>query len=256
MQETTKANYEGVYECLKNVLPDLKTFVQWTTNDGGRIKMSYIISLACIPFLNTKLEDDIRGVPTLSTKQIEGSRFSILYSSTQKPVHYFNELIKFPKVSDYKDNNYIVKHSLITSGLEMLPTIIHIYDYIECNFAAEFNTIDKVLIPINTVPTGKTKKTHFYQNACFYDIERGIFFPLVCGLETLIKKSNGRLTWKFDPMKLIEKHFNTIITIYSGAVIEGHSNPQSVSKGNHAYVKGREAFSHCLELEIGNKGNR
>ena len=271
LKDETLANQDGVFDSLKEILerqmPDVYDKVSWKTNQLGDIDIRFLISLVWIPLgVALKYLND-KGTLT-SIKPLPGTT---AYSSKSEAVKRYRELIKAKDISEKVPgkNTWEVRNSYIKSALEMVPTVLKVYDYVYENFQDAYNKNDGKFGRIEAVKNESKQRRNFITPFSRKNIEgpekmvppAGYMMPVVYGLRELVKvdEESETLSWAVDPMKFFGEISNLtkIVGSFMGNMRDVGFDPQRVGKGDSPYSQVANTVKAMrLELEQQQNGRK
>ena len=278
LKDETLANQDGVFDSLKEILerqmPDVYDKVSWKTNQLGDIDIRFLISLVWIPLGVALKHLDGKGTLT-SIKPLPGTT---AYSSKSEAVKRYRELIKAKdtsakdiseKVTGGDKNTWVVRNSYIKSALEMVPTVLKVYDYVYENFQDAYNKNDGKFGRIEAVKNESKQRRNFITPFSRKNIEgpekmvppAGYMMPVVYGLRELVKvdEESETLSWAVDPMKFFGEISNLtkIVGSFMGNMRDVGFDPQRVGKGDSPYSQVANTVKAMrLELEQQQNGRK
>ena len=231
----TLSNQGGIYEPIKKILPNnILSEISWKENDGiGKIKVRDIVTWTAIPFVS---QEEMR--PKLPKITILD-----LYHSKKATLNTFEQfIIDNGRLLD--NNTYTVEIKEIQTGLSLLPTILKCSDYIQKEFAPYHNNVDGAAPITKEI---KSRKTLFTTYEYDYNIPVAQFFPIVCGLHTLISYKQNTFSWTIDPMNFLEEYLPHIIEIYTKEILIAYKyNATTYTKQDKTYDTVQKAFKVYL----------
>ncbi len=273
LRDETLANQDGVFDSLKEILerqiPDVYDKVSWKTNQLGDIDIRFLISLVWIPLGVALKHLDGKGTLT-SIKPLPGTT---AYSSKSEAVKRYRELIKAKDISEKvtggDKNTWVVRNSYIKSALEMVPTVLKVYDYVYENFQDAYNKNDGKFGRIEAVKNESKQRRNFITPFSRKNIEgpekmvppAGYMMPVVYGLRELVKvdEESETLSWAVDPMKFFGEISNLtkIVGSFMGNMRDVGFDPQRVGKGDSPYSQVANTVKAMrLELEQQQNGRK
>ena len=273
LRDETLANQDGVFDSLKEILerqiPDVYDKVSWKTNQLGDIDIRFLISLVWIPLGVALKHLDGKGTLT-SIKPLPGTT---AYSSKSEAVKRYRELIKAKDISEKvtggDKNTWVVRNSYIKSALEMVPTVLKVYDYVYENFQDAYNKNDGKFGRIKAVKNESKQRRNFITPFGRKNIEgpekmvppAGYMMPVVYGLRELVKvdEESETLSWAVDPMKFFGEISNLtkIVGSFMGNMRDVGFDPQRVGKGDSPYSQVANTVKAMrLELEQQQNGRK
>lgn len=243
----TKANKKGYYEDLRKALPPaIQNRIEWKTNDGGKIKVRDLLALTWIPLSLVELPTGIKFNPVH------------IYSNKGECAKNFDELMSDESVSKPTEGQYTHElHNVsVHSALVVAGQIPKLYDKIYKEFPAAYNATPGSFGKISCVKPAKDMRskpeTHFTGEKVDYAYPDGLIMPLVFGLRALMERdAKGRVGWKEDPAKFLDKHLGTIVKKYR-VILDAHRfDPQKVGKSQGSYDLALDAFETELLKQRG-----
>lgn len=255
LTDATKDNHVGMYDYLKEVLPeDLVAKVTWKTNDGGVIKVEDVVALALIPL--AVLPQEITGV--------EISLPSI-YNSKVYCVDTFSRIMKYGENGKWNGQKFELQSQAIKSALAMVPDLITAHDTIYTRFpewynqdaGGAFGSIKGVRLH-NPKGAAEDRKKYsktpfeskFLDLPCDYLYGEGFILPLVVGLRKLMSFSarSKKMTWKITPLEFMETQHGKVMGMYGFTLRQAAFNPQVIGKDKGTYNIVDNAIEMCLAL--------
>lgn len=251
LTDETKANKQGLYEELKDFLPQsLSERVEWKANEGGEIKVRDIIALSWVPLSKLELPDGIRVNPNQ------------IYRNKGVCVEAFNKLLRHDEVSTKIDGGYEreLKHDGVRSALKVSADLPEIYDKLVQRFPDAYNKAGGSFGRISAVKMFDPEKIK-EQNpkylrrpprSPFYDVEMaytcpdGFVVPLLYGMRALLGTKNGTVYWQTDVEAFLKKHLGEVMKSYKLVIELGDWDPQKVGKNISAYEFAESAVSAVL----------
>ena len=273
LRDETLANQDGVFDSLKEILerqiPDVYDKVSWKTNQLGDIDIRFLISLVWIPLGVALKHLDGKGTLT-SIKPLPGTT---AYSSKSEAVKRYRELIKAKDISEKvtggDKNTWVIRNSYIKSALEMVPTVLKVYDYVYENFQDAYNKNDGKFGRIEAVKNESKQRRNFITPFGRKNIEgpekmvppAGYMMPVVYGLRELVKvdEESKTLSWAVDPMKFFGElpNLSKIVGSFMGNMRDVGFDPQRVGKGDSPYSQVANTVKAMrLELEQQQNGRK
>lgn len=242
LTESTKSNKEGLYEELKNCLKgSYKDNIAWRSGENGKIKSDDVVALACLPLI--KLSEcnyfDENSISTLN-------RIS-LYSQKSTCIKYYRKLMKDPQISKQQLGKYELIDSAVKSGFDLVDDIIKFFDKLYYYFpliynynAGSFGRIKGVTQKENELGGYLNKYSgqfNTFDKKSTYNYAYGFFYPIICGLTSLMKFENKKLSWIINPMdiNLESDKIKSCFGIYTDAIKEMQYDPQKVGKSSFSY---------------------
>lgn len=237
LKETAKGNQVGYYDYLKESL-DLKYSIIWKTGDKGDIKSEDVISLSSLGLIflkeNNLLPNDVKNLNKIS-----------IYSQKGKCVDFFNDVLSNEEISTEKKGKYILKSNRVQSALNLTDDILHFFD----RLFLEFPNLYHQAAPgkfgrISSVDNKKKGKVPFNTTSkmCDYQYSYGFFYPLVCGLTSLMKydELKDEVSWKINPKNLDLSKLD--LSQYVELIKIVNFDPQKIGKGVVFYNESESIF--------------
>ena len=247
LTEETKANKKGFYDPIKNsVDPSLKDFVEWKTNDGGRIKVRDLVAQSLIPLSCLK---DLDGADQITDNP------SVIFSSKGQCVEAYNRIMNQEDVAPVKKGGIVeVEHEGVVSALALMKDIPMLFDHLYSALPGAYNAAGGKFGKIDSVKgeTGgkATFKTPFYKQPTEYRFGEGFIYPLVYALKALIKNNDGKVEWRTDPRVFLEKNLVDIMKSYISLIQGMNYDPAKVGKNKGAYNLAVDLFSAAYKSEF------
>lgn len=260
LTEETKANKRGHYDEIRlNLDKLLQDQVEWKTNDGGRIKVRDLVSLALIPL--SKLDGD-KYAP--AKRILNGP--SVIFSSKGQCVTLFNELLEDVAGVTAKVKGDIVKieDPAVRSALALMKDFPELFDLAYEQLPDAYNKASPGFGRISGVKIydpekakqGKEgylrtrPKTRFYQRELDYSYGEGFVYPVLWGLSSILEMKDGELQWVTEPKAFLKKHLPAMMKSYY-ALIQGMDyDPAKVGKSNGAYNLAFEMFKGAYRDQL------
>ncbi|WP_139559686.1 AIPR family protein [Methylotetracoccus oryzae] len=241
----TKANKRGFYdEIRENLDPKLVDEVEWKTNDGGRIKVRDLVSLALVP-LSVLPHKSLKAISTNPT---------VLFSSKGQCIQIYNDLInENGVVSEVKGNIIKIADSSVKSALALMKDMPRLFDLIYKEMPSAYNAAGGKFGKIEHVvmaSEGKKCRSRYYKQPVQYTYGEGYIYPLVYALSSLIKNECGLLSWKTDPDKFILSRLDEIMKSFYSMIQGQNFDPARVGKAGGAYNLARDMFAAAYKDEI------
>jgi hypothetical protein len=250
----------GHYDEIRSNLDEiLKDQVEWKTNDGGRVKVRELVSLALIAI--SKLD----GGHYPAAKKIANSP-NIIFSSKGQCVSLFNDLLEVPGVTAKVKGDIIkIEDKSVCSALALMKDLPALFDLAYEQLPSAYNKASPGFGRINGVKNynpekaraGKEgyvrtrPKTRFYQREVDYAYGEGFIYPVVYGLSALLEVKDGKLTWLVpDPQAFLVKHLPALMKSYYSLVSGNGYDPAKVGKSNGAYNLAYEMFKGAYRDEL------
>ena len=131
LSETAKGNQIGIYEYLKDRLPNSEDII-WKTGTKGLIRSENIISIAALPLIFLQQENLLpKGINTLN-------RISI-YSQKSKCVDFFNEILSHKDISHEVKGKYILTSNRVKTALDLTYDLLIFFDTLFVSFPDMYN---------------------------------------------------------------------------------------------------------------------
>lgn len=237
LKETAKGNQVGYYDYLKENL-DEKYSIIWKTGDIGVIKSEDVISLSSLGLIflkeNNLLPNDVKSLNKIS-----------VYSQKGKCVDFFNEVLSHSDISSEEKGKYILTSKRVKSVLDLTDDILHFFD----RMFIEFPNLYHKAAPgkfgrISSVDHKKKGKAPFGTTSkqCDYQYSFGFFYPLICGLTSLMKydERNDEVYWKINPKNLDLTSLD--LSQYVELIKIVNFDPQKIGKGVVFYNESESIF--------------
>jgi hypothetical protein len=245
LKTEAKANAQGYFEALKNVLPaEISSRVEWRPNDGGEIKTPDVVSLAWIPlsFYSGEFTDE-------DGKIVDAPSMPQIYSTKGDCVTRFERLMSSHEVSEVSGGNFKrdLKNSQVLSAFKIAGQMPALFDLIYEAFPDAYNSQEGKFGKITAVKKmngGKIKVSKYTRKAIAWKYPEGYVVPVVAGLRAIMEKDeSGNLNWKVaDPALFVKKHLNQVVASYKGVIELVDYDPQKVGKASAAYETAFNAF--------------
>lgn len=257
LSEETKANKKGFYEVFKEHLPtSLSQTVEWKTNDGGRIKVRDIISLAWVVLSKLDLPGGIRVNPNQ------------IYRNKGVCVAAFNKLVEHTDVSSATEGGYAVEihNQSVKSALKVTGVLPELYDLLYEEMPVAYNKAGGSFGRITAVKLydpekagEKTPKylrvqptTPFFQRPVGYTCPDGFIVPLLYGLRALLDvDKDGLVSWKTNPQAFLSKYLVEIMKSYKLVIEMAQFDPQKVGKNISAYEFAESSIAAIFSVKQG-----
>lgn len=240
-----RANKLGYYDEIKVALdPALVEEVEWKTNDGGRIKVRDLVSLALIPLSRTEYKemDQVRRSPT------------VIFSSKGQCVDLYDKLMSADGVAEETKGNIVqVVDPKVKSALAMMKDMPRLFDLIYKMLPDSYNKAGGRFGKIDGVRMagdGKVLKSHYYREPIGYTYGDGFMYPLVYGLSSLMKSTDDGVRWITDPDDFIKKNMLTIMKSFYAMIAGVNFDPAKVGKSGGAYNLACDLVSAAFKDEI------
>lgn len=245
LRTEAKANAQGYFEALKNLLPkSISENVEWRPNEGGEIKTPDVVAISWIPlsFFGKRFKDE-------DGKVVESVSMPQIYASKGECVNRFERLMSSHEVSETQGGNFRrdLKSPEILSALKIAGDIPELFDLIYELFPDAYNAHEGKFGRIKEVKKmngAKVKNTKFTRQAIAWKYPEGYIVPLVAGLRALMEvNDSGLLAWKVkNPKDFVKRNFPQIVAAYKGVVELVDYDPQKVGKASAAYESAFTAF--------------
>lgn len=254
LAQEAKANQRGFYDEIRkrmvNKVPEVAERVEWKTNEWEAtskkpIKVRDIIAMSWLP-LNV-LADANALTQTHRINPVQ------IYSSKGKCSQSFDELYETKDVSNQTANGkYELHNTTIGSAFDILADLPELYDWIVFNFRDAYNNnngkfgrIDAVKMISSTTP--------YFQKEMDHKVPDGFVMPVFYGLTALMEFEDGKVKWKTDPTKFLDRWFPQIIKGYRIAMEMAQFDPQKIAKNDGSYDLAVKEFKFAL-MEQNNPG--
>lgn len=241
LKDETVANQAGIFNHLKQALPSsIRDDVSWRTNDGKRIDVRFLVSLAWVPL----------GMIDLP-KEITPLAGNTAYSGKQQAIQRFTALIEHEKVStpDPSGNGYLLTHQGVESALKMVNDVLETYDIIYRNFKESYNSnplggsFGRILA-VKSIKAKTAFFTPFGNEPIDHEVPPlGYIMPFAYSLQALLKKNeDGTLHWLIQPQDFFSdgKNMQAIMEAFKGVLEMADFDPQKVGKNTVSYSTVRD----------------
>ncbi len=245
LTEASKGNQVGYYDYLKNLLGD-KFDIIWKSGDDGKIKSEDIISLASLPLIflqnNDILPSDIKGLSKIS-----------IYSQKSRCVDFFNSVMAHKDISKENKGKYKLSNTYVESALELTEDILKFFDQMYLKFPELYhNAAPGKFGRISSVTNNKDSKVPFgtTDDKAHYQYSFGFFYPLVCGLTSLIEidKENKIVRWRSNPNELVITDLDW--SQYVNIIKLVNYDPQKIGKGEVFYKEAEATFQKVGNIKL------
>lgn len=251
----TKANQSGFYEVLRKSLPSLVAErIEWKTNDGGEVRVRDVVALAWIPLSLLDLPGSVKGVLPQT-----------IYASKGECVRAFAELMGHEEVSKPQNGPTHELHNVaVGSALKVAGDMPELYDRIYLDFPEAYNSTGGHFGKLSIVKMYDPKKksgdsggksgkyvrtqprSHFTNLPSKFRYPDGFILPLVYGLKALMSVENGKVGWKVDPKRFLQRNLGHILAGYKLVLDMSQYDPQKVGKNDAAYKIAFSEFEKVL----------
>ncbi len=242
LTDTTKANFQGVYDEIKKHLPeDLNENIEWKTNDGGKIKAQNIVSFLLISLY--KIPKDVLRYDLNDTDLIK------VYSGKGQCVKLVHNIME--KNGDFERSKFQLNNPVIKTAMQFLPQIIEIYDELYCTIPDAYNKSGGAFGRIESVRIydpkqygskprySKSKfKSKFFGKETEYDVPEGFIIPLLVSVCSLMRynEEEKNLEWIVEnPVKYFIQNLSDIMLPLSAYIKAYNYDPQKVGKSVDVY---------------------
>lgn len=246
LTETAKSNQLGLYELLKEYVPDAAQIV-WKAGDGKGIKCEDVVALACLPLSQLIKENGL----AFSGESATLSPISI-YSQKSKCVNFYKKVLTDKAVSTEERSKYIVTHSGVKSALTMVSDIMHFFDRLYILFPNMYNKASGRFGRLTSVQDDKSSPVHFKTTPlmCNYTYPDGFIYPLMCALISLMRFNHetGRLEWTRNPSDISDDELCSFgyQETYIEVIKALNYDPNKVGKSRLAYNTAEQMFRFFL----------
>ncbi len=250
LKAETQANQRGYFEALKDLLPPaIARDIEWKTNDGGRIKAADVIALTWIPLSKLDLPKDEDG------RSVEAPVPQNIYRSKGDCVTRFERLMSSPDVTVPGPDGYRrdLKSDSVRSAFKITADLLGLYDVIYKRLPDAYNSNEgkfgriTAVKKMNQEGSSRKKYTKFTHKDVSTAIPEGFIVPLVVGLKSLMDVTKaGEVSWKTDPHKFLDDHFETVVGDFKSVVALLEYDPQKVGKAPEAYRMAEVAYEMVL----------
>lgn len=255
LTDSTKDNFQGLYDFLKETLPDeLSKKIEWKTNDGGEIKVADVVAISLIAL--STLPESVTKTKNFNPVQI--------YRSKQACVEEFRRILVDGGNGIEAGSNFTLQNEGVKSALSLTGKLLQGYDEIFCQLPEAYNANEGKFGRIQDVriwdptkaETGEKKYSRkpflskFFGKEAQYQYAEGYFVPLVVALRQLISYDDnlGIVNWNTDPIKFIEAHINSIVSEYATVIKMSKYEPQKIGKDRGSYQIAENAVRHRLPV--------
>jgi hypothetical protein len=251
----TKANQRGFYNAIKEALPaQVASRIEWKSNmAGGDVKVRDIIALSWIPL------SLLPGLP------VKAPAPQNIYRNKGECAKLFDDLMSDKIVSTREADGpiYHLHNDAVRSAISVLGDLPDLYDRIYKTFPYAYNTAGGHFGRIGIVrmfdPSKKADKsrkymrtqpeTHFTEQDVEYSYPDGLIMPLVWGLRALMEVTDGKVYWKTDPRKFLDRHLGDIARSYKLVLEMSRFDPQKLGKNEASYGYAEGEFEKALLKE-------
>lgn len=155
--------------------------------------------------------------------------------------------MKDPQISKQQLGKYELIDSAVKSGFDLVDDIIKFFDKLYYYFpliynynAGSFGRIKGVTQKENELGGYLNKYSgqfNTFDKKSTYNYAYGFFYPIICGLTSLMKFENKKLSWIINPMdiNLESDKIKSCFGIYTDAIKEMQYDPQKVGKSSFSY---------------------
>lgn len=251
----TKANQKGFYDAIKSALPaTVRERIEWKSNmAGGDVKVRDIIALSWIP---------LSLVPDLPVKSPSPQN---IYRNKGECAKLFDDLMSDETVSARAGDGplHALKNDAVHSAIKVLGDLPALYDKIYADFPAAYNAAGGHFGRIGIVrmydPAKKADKnrkymraqpqTHFTEQDVEYSYPDALIMPLVWGLRALMTVKDGKVVWRTDPARFLDRHLRDIAQNYKLVLEMSRFDPQKLGKNEASYGFAVSQFETALLKE-------
>ncbi len=236
LKDSTKDNQVGIYDLLKEHV-SCGDNVVWRSGMRGKIKVEDVVSIASLLFIHLQEKDLLP--PNLNTHNPVS-----IYSSKNRCVEFFGEVIRHPDVSDKIGDKYVIKNNRIKSVIGLVDDLIKFYDKLYLKFPSIYQKIPGKFGAIKAVDK-KLSKCPFgsYEDTIEHKYPAAFFIPLFCGVRELLTYNSctDTFSWIINPSTInfddldCEKYIEMIKFL--------QFNPQNVGKASMMYREGVDTFN-------------
>lgn len=248
----TKSNQKGFYEAIKAALPEqVAKRIEWKSNiAGGDIKVRDIIALAWIP---------LSRIPDLPVKAPVPQN---LYRNKGECAKLFDDLMSHESISERGADGptYTLKSEAVRSAIQVLGDVPGLYDKIYKDFPDAYNKAGGHFGRIGIVRmydasrrTDKNRKymrsqptTHFTEQEVEYSYPDALIMPLVWGLSALMEFKDGKVRWRVDPARFLDRHLVEIARNYKLVLEMSRFDPNKLGKNEASYGFAVSQFETAL----------
>lgn len=241
LRDETVANQAGIFDHLKQVLPaSVSDNVSWRTNDGKRIDVRTLVSLAWVPLGFIDLPKDITPLAG-----------NTAYSGKQQAIQRFTALIEHQDVSiPYPSGNgRELTNKSVKSALSLVNDVLETYDIIYRSFKETYNSNPRGgsfgrILAVKSIKAKSAFVTPFGNEPIDHEVPPlGYIMPFAFSLQALLKKNDdGTLRWLIQPQEFFsdKKNMQTIMEAFKGVLEMADFDPQKVGKNTVSYSTVRD----------------
>lgn len=238
LKDQTLADHAGIFEELKRaVSPDLRTVIEWKSNDGGRIDVRELIALSWIPF--SELDFDVLDS---TGKRIAAPSPTQLYSSKATVLNRFVEFMEADSVGRMPvGEKYELSNERVRSAIKLTASLPNLFEQVSEFVAPIFDNADSkmkfadldVIVAANKRGNARHKFTESPTDVAVPD---GFVWPIITGFRALIEQDeDGDLYWGVDPVVFLHDHWRELSDSLFNVLESGQFDPQKVGKSKLSY---------------------
>lgn len=242
-----KANQRGFYEELRKKMPkDISERVEWKANeweseDSRPVKVRDIVALAWIPL--TVLNE--AGLLPQQTPNGSPLNFTVIpqniYRNKGEMSALFDKLMEHPEVSKQKNGpQYELDNIAVESAFEVLADLPLLYDRIFLEMGEAYNKATGGKFgKIGAVKYAKGVKkflSPYTRQPSEYGVPDGFALPVLYGLKALMRLQDGKVCWRTDPQKFLDRHLKTLVAAFKMPMDMAGFDPQKIAKSENSYL--------------------
>lgn len=238
LKDQTLADHAGIFEELKLAIsPDLRSVIEWKTNDGGRIDVRELIALSWIPL--SELDFDVFDP---SGKRVAPPSATQLYSAKATVLNRFVDYMEADSVGHTPvGEKYELKNDLVRSAIKMTASLPNLFEVVSDFISKIFDNADSrmkfedldVVVAANKRGNAKHK---FSENPTEIAVPDGFVWPLITGFRALVERDDdGSPYWGNDPVVFLHDHWRELSESLFTVLESGQFDPQKVGKSKLSY---------------------
>jgi hypothetical protein len=249
---SAKSNQAGFYNELKEILPpQISERIEWKTGVGGSVKVADLIALTWIPLgLLDPMPTDEGEKPVVPPIPQN------LYRSKGECLAKFDELMRLDAVTVEHDGKAELRNPRVLTALKIAAVLPEIWDLIEEQFPALYNTAGgsygRIVAVKKLNASASAKHSKFEGRVIPTASPDGFLWPLVFGVRALIRQhTDGTITWATEPIAFLRARLPEIVVAYMAVMQAFAWDPQNVGKAPLAYQHVTSAVENALRAELG-----
>jgi len=256
LRQETRSNNAGYFDDLKkSVDPEIRSRIEWKSNDGGHLPVSSLIALTWIPL---SLIDNEKIVNE-DNKRIDPPSPAQIYNSKAIPVSKFDSFMRSSEVTISHKGQAELRNSAVRSALEIAGRDMpRIWDLVSAKFPQAYNNAGGSYGRITAVAaknkSDKPKTARFTNTRIDYTAVDGFITPIVFAFKALLGvDKDGLIYWKTDPFKFFESNLETLVKPFIELIKEEpyQYDPQKVGKSSLAYTTCLNQFEITYLRQLG-----